>query len=361
MIEPMASQAIRHDAPPPRVVIVLLNWNGRDDTLACLASLRDVVDDDVSVLVVDNGSTDDSVAAIRAAHPDVELIETGANLGYAGGNNVGIRHAVAAGAEFVLVLNNDTTCAPDVVTRLLEAASRHPRAGMFCPRILYMHEPERVWFDGARWKSDALTFGFPGKDRLESELPADDHETDYACGAALFVRAEVVRQVGAFDERFFLVWEESDWCYRARKAGWSSMVVPAAKVWHKVGASFGSEASPLRTYFSARNKLVWLQRHGTAAERLRAVAAAARAAVPRWQVATDRATPLAKRVLWAARDWARAAAGRGERFDFLAKRQALADFARGRLGPPSNRVLDLNQRWAARHAKRAAPAATAPP
>jgi GT2 family glycosyltransferase len=331
------------------VVIVVLNWNGRDDTLACLDSLREVVKDNVGVLVVDNGSTDGSVPAIRAAHSDVELIETGRNLGYAGGNNVGIGRAVAGGADFVLVLNNDTTCAPDMVDRLLDAAARHPRAGMLCPRILYMHEPERVWFDGARWKTDALTFGFPGKDRLASELPADDHETDFACGAALFVRAEVVREVGAFDERFFLVWEESDWCYRARKAGWSSLVVPAAKVWHKVGASFGSEASPLRTYFSARNKLVWLQRHGAVRERLRAVAAAARTCVPRWQPAGGN-TPLVRRLVWAARDWLLAAAGRGERLDYLAKRRAFADFALGRLGPPPAAVLDLNGRWSTRRA-----------
>jgi GT2 family glycosyltransferase len=267
------------------VAIVLLNWNGRRDTLLCLDSLRAIRRTDVKVLVVDNGSTDDSVQMISAASPAVELIETGRNLGYAGGNNVGIQHAMAAGADFVLVLNNDTTCAPDVIDQLLDAAARHPRAGMFSPRMLYMDDPQRVWFDGARWKSDALTFGFPGKDRLESELGTEDHETDYACGAALFVRAEVVRQVGAFDDRFFLVWEESDWCYRARAAGWSSMVVPSARIWHKVGASFGSEASPLRTYFSARNKLVWLARHGTAwASGFVPSRAAVHSAVPRWQL-----------------------------------------------------------------------------
>jgi hypothetical protein len=331
-----------------RVAVVVLNWNGRDDTLTCLESLRAVVNDHVTVLVVDNGSTDDSVLAIRGAHPEVKLVETGCNLGYAGGNNVGIERAVAGGADFVLVLNNDTTCAPDLVDRLLDAAARHPQAGMFSPRMLYMDDPGRVWFDGARWKPDALTFGFPGKDRAEAELGTEDNETDYACGAALFVRAEVVREVGAFDERFFLVWEESDWGYRARKAGWSSIVVPSARIWHKVGASFGSEASPLRTYFSARNKLVWLARHGSRGERVRAIAAAARSAVPRWQLAAGSAGPLAKRLLWAARDWAQSAAGRGDRVSYLARRRALVDFLRGRLGPPPAAVLDLNRRWAAR-------------
>lgn len=336
------------------VCIVVLNWNGRADTLACLDSLRAVADVRTRVLVVDNGSADGSVAAIRAAHPGLELIETGVNLGYAGGNNVGIEHAVATGVDFVLVLNNDTTCAPDVVDRLRAAAARHPRAGLFSPRMLYMDDPQRVWFDGARWKSESLTFGFPGKDQLEADLAAEDHVTDYACGAALFVRAEVVRQVGAFDDKFFLVWEESDWCFRARQAGWSSMVVPSARIWHKVGASFGSEASPLRTYFSSRNKLVWLARHGSVGERLRALAGAARAAVPRWLVSTDTSMPRYKRLLWAAREWALSAAGRGDRLGYLARRRALADYLRGRLGPPPQAVVDLNRRWASRGNVRAA-------
>ena len=342
------SPAMDARPPAPAVTIVVLNWNGGDDTLACLDSLHAVAGDRVKVMVVDNGSTDGSVSAIRAAHPEVELLETGRNLGYAGGNNVGIERAVASGADFVLVLNNDTTCAPDVVARLLDAAARHPRAGLFSPRMLYMDDPQRVWFDGARWKPDALTFGFPGKDRTEAELGTEDHETDYACGAALFVRAEVVRQIGAFDERFFLVWEEADWCYRAREAGWSSMVVPSARIWHRVGASFGSEASPLRTYFSARNRLVWISRHGRIAERAAALLSALRALIPRWVTSGDPGAALPKRMVWGTRDWLLSAVGRGERLTYLAKRQGLLDYLRGRLGPTPLCVLDLNQRWQAK-------------
>lgn len=339
-----------------RVVIVVLNWNGRDDTLACLQSLRAVVRDGVEVVVVDNGSSDDSVAAIRRAHPDLALIETGRNLGYAGGNNVGIEYALDRGADWVLVLNNDTVCASDLIDCLLAAAARNPGAGMFCPRIFYMEDPKRVWFDAARWNPGSLYFAFPGKDRLESELAAEDHVSDYACGAALFVRAEVIRQIGAFDPRYFLVWEEADWCYRAREKGWSSVVVPTAKVWHKVGASFGSEESPLRAYFSSRNRLVWLFRHGAFSARVRAVAAAALTVVPRWHVMSDAKVPWLKRVLWAAREWTVAAAGGGERLEYLAKRRAFLDFLRGRLGPPPPLVLELNRRWGARRATGLAPA-----
>lgn len=332
----------------PCITIIVLNWNGLVDTLSCLESLYPVANANTKVLVVDNGSTDGSVPAIQAAHPDVEVVETGCNLGYAGGNNVGIERAVANGADYVLVLNNDTTCAPDLIDRLLEAAERHPYAGMFCPRILYMHDPQRVWFDDARWSSRDLNFKFPGKDRLVSDLGTGDHEADFACGAALFVRAEVIRQIGVFDARYFLVWEESDWCYRARQNGWASVVVPSAKVWHRVGASFGSEASPLRTYFSSRNKLVWLFRHGTWIERLRALAMGAAAALPHWSMDTVGADPWLKRLAWAVRDFAISATGGGARLDYIAKRQAFLDFLRGRLGPPPAIVLTLNQRWSER-------------
>jgi hypothetical protein len=333
---------------PVRVVTVVLNWNGCDDTLACLTSLKLATRARDRIVVVDNGSSDGSVARIRAEHPDVSLIEAGTNLGYAGGNNLGIAHALALSAEYVLILNNDTTCAPELIDRLVDAAARHPRAGMLCPRIFYMHEPARVWFDGARWATRALNFRFPGKNSLEAELTDAEHETDYACGAALFVRAEVIRAVGVFNSRYFLVWEEADWCYRAREEGWRSLVVPAAKIWHRIGVSFGSEASPLRTYFSRRNRLVWLFRHGSFRERLRVSFEAAVEAVPRWEIGCDAGGPWVRRLAWAARDWVASALGRGERLQYLAKRQAFLDFVRGRLGPPPPLVLDLNRRWGQR-------------
>lgn len=327
------------------VVIVVLNWNGREDTLACLGSLQHLTPGDTRVVVVDNGSTDGSVDAIRQAFPAAELIENDKNLGYAEGNNVGIRYALDQGADFVLVLNNDTTCAPDLIDRLVAAAARHPRAGLFCPRMFYMAEPERVWFDAAEWNSAKLSFDFPGQDQLAAAHGDADHETAFACGAALFVRAAVVREVGSFDPSFFLVWEEVDWCYRARKAGWASMVVPTAHIWHRVGASFGTEASPLRTYFSFRNRLVWLARHGSMGERLRALSQAVGAIVPPWSFAPDPPASATQLLAWAARDWLVALRGHGKALQYLATRRAVLDYFAGRLGPPPDLIHDLNRRW----------------
>ena len=182
----------------PSVWIVVLNWNGLTDTLACLASLRRLQYTAHRVVVVDNGSTDGSTDAIRrdSANDGIEMIEAKGNLGYAGGNNLGIRHALDRGADFILVLNNDTTVDPMLLDELLAAADRYPDAGCLGPWIFYMHDPERLWFTRSDWSSELSAFTAPDKGSLASALPRETTATDYVCGAALFFRSAVARLVG---------------------------------------------------------------------------------------------------------------------------------------------------------------------
>ena len=334
---------------PPCVAIVVLNWNGADDTLACLDSLATLTYPNFNVVVVDNGSTDDSLGKLRAyssPYPLV-LLETGRNLGYAEGNNVGTRHALEHSANFVLVLNNDTTVAPDLLEQLVDTARRNPDAGVFSARVMYFDHPEQVWFDGARWNESSLQLEWPGQGKRETELGTTDHDTDYACGAALFFRAEVARKIGLLDETFFLVWEEVDWCFRARKAGWRNIVVAKAKIWHKIGVSFGSESSPLRTYFSIRNQLLWFSRHASFAARLRLWVKNLRRLIPIFHVSADPGIHFAKRFVWAAQDYGQAWLGRGSRLEYLATRRAIMDYMHGRLGDCPDQVRAWSQAWAA--------------
>ena len=335
---------------PPSVTVVVLNWNGWQDTLSCVDSLRKADYPSFRTIIVDNGSTDGSMAHLRAAPwaDDVTFIETGCNLGFAEGNNVGIRHALEHGADFVLVLNNDTTVAPDLLDRLVDGAARHPDAGVFSARLLYMDEPGKVWFDGARWDATDLAMKWPGQGQLESAMTTEDHETDYACGASLFFRAEVARQIGLLDDRFFLVWEEVDWCFRARAAGWRCLVIPDAKVWHRVGASFGGEDSPMRTYFSVRNELLWFRLHAPLSGRLRLWAKVIKRLVPIFHVDHADGAPFAKRLAWAAQDYLRSLMGRGTRFTYLATRRAISDYVHGRFGDCPPQVRAWSQAWAAR-------------
>ncbi len=235
------------------VAIIILNWNGLADTLACLESLHGLEYSEYIIVVVDNGSVDDSCGVIRARFPEVNLIENRQNLGFAGGCNRGLDFALAAGADYVLLLNNDTIVDPDLLNEFVSAAQKFENKGIFSARILYQATPDSVWFGGAQW--DEKTFQFNYTDEQDITRAA------YACGCALFVPAVVAHRIGKLDERFFLTFEDVEWCYRARRMGLESYIVPRARVWHKVSASFGGERSPLAIYFFSRNFLLWAERY----------------------------------------------------------------------------------------------------
>jgi GT2 family glycosyltransferase len=341
----------------PLIWIVVLNWNGLSDTLTCLDSLRCLRYGRRRVVVVDNGSRDESVAAFRrmASPPDLELIETGSNLGYAGGNNLGIRHALEHGADFVLVLNNDTTVDPALLDELIAAAERNPAAGCFAPWIFYMDDPERLWFTRAEWAREDAAFTAPGKGRLASELPSEPAPTEYVCGAALFFRAGVARQIGMLDERFFLVYEDSDWCFRARQAGFACVTVPSARVWHKVGTSFGSEASPLRTYFSSRNKLLWAEKNVSRREWREILVTGLRRLYPVLRIDTSTTGSTLKALRWSIagylREWSRKLRDPQE----IAHRRGMLDYMLRRFGDCPPRIRALTRTWTSAQKTAAAP------
>ncbi|MEO6738791.1 MAG: glycosyltransferase family 2 protein, partial [Chthoniobacteraceae bacterium] len=180
-----------------KIIVIVLNWNGKEDTLRCLSSLCAVTTPH-SVVVVDNGSTDDSVQAISQNFPNVHLISTGVNLGYAEGNNMGLHHALEQSPDAILVLNNDTTVEPDILAAFLirdlpiQGARQH-----------LMEDPTRLGQLGGRWNSQTGMFDAVGINE-PARLWTEPLNLDYVSGCALFVKAEVFRRVGLFDARFFL-------------------------------------------------------------------------------------------------------------------------------------------------------------
>ncbi len=246
----------------PRVYLIILNWNGQQDTLACLVSTQSIDYPALNIVVVDNGSRDDSVNAIQVAFPEVTVLETGANLGYAGGNNVGIRHALAQGAEYVFVLNNDTTVAPDIIRQFLRVAQSKPDAAFISPRIYEADRPNTIYYDGGMWDWQTQCVRLLGKGNEDiGQAGVSARETEIIHGCAVFFPVTTMSRIGLIDERFFLLFEETDWSFRAREAGLRNYVAPAAKVWHKGAASFGGRDTPLRHYFHTRNYLLWGERH----------------------------------------------------------------------------------------------------
>lgn len=247
-----------------RVIAVILNWNGGDDTLAALESLGEI-----ETICVDNGSTDGSDEKIAKTFPDVELIRAGSNLGFAAGNNVGIRRALERGADWVLLLNNDAVAEPGLADALEGAALQRPDAGMLACKILFP-DGRTVQFAGGRfdaWRgySGRLT-GHGKRDRY-----FDLREVGRGDGAALAVSREAIERVGLMDESLFLYVEDVEWSLRVRAAGYAIVFVPDARVRHKGSSATGGHASTTNLYYDTRNTIVVAERHAPLPPGLRAL------------------------------------------------------------------------------------------
>jgi GT2 family glycosyltransferase/glycosyltransferase involved in cell wall biosynthesis len=243
----------------PQVAIIVLNWNGLNDTLGCLESLDQLNYQGYEVVVVDNGSTDGSVPVIRERFPGVTIIENGENLGYSGGNNVGLRYAIAQGADYALLLNNDTIVDPTFLRILVDAAETDPLIGMAGPTIYYHEHPDVIWSAGGAidWQRGS-TWMVGLDERDEGQFGAEPRAVDFVTGCAMLVRRTVMEQVGLLDERFFAYYEETEWCVRAARAGYKILHVPPAWMWHKISPSTRAD-SPLVHYYMTRNRLLFLK------------------------------------------------------------------------------------------------------
>jgi GT2 family glycosyltransferase len=254
------------------VAIIILNWNAWQDTLECLRSVYAQDYSNYRVLVVDNGSTNDSVEQIRGAFPQVEILETGENLGYAGGNNAGIRHVMDWGMDFVLILNNDTLVAEDMLSMLVKRAESSGMIGMVGPRMLCYGERRNLLFAAGSfvdWEKATLVHrGIfqPAIDHLYEAGPVD-----FVVGCGVLVRTSLLQKMGGFYEPYYLNFEDVEWGIRARKIGYQVWYEPKALLWHKVSASLGL-ASPANTYYMTRNSLLFFSRFGSLGQRWMTIA-----------------------------------------------------------------------------------------
>lgn len=246
----------------PRVTIIVLNWNGLMDTLGCLDSLASLDYPNCEVVVVDNGSMDGSVEALRARFPQITLIENGENLGYAGGNNVGLRHAMAQGTDYALLLNNDTVVDLAFLRIMVDAAEAEPAVGIAGPTIYYHDRPDVIWSAGGAIDWQRGSTRMVGLDeRDEGQFGAEPRPVDFVTGCAMLVRRAVLERVGLLDERFFAYYEETEWCVRATRAGFQIVHVPQAHIWHKISPAAQAD-SPLVHYYMTRNRLLFLKATG---------------------------------------------------------------------------------------------------
>jgi GT2 family glycosyltransferase len=248
--------------PAARVAVVLVNWNGAADTLATLASLdRAVGAEGLRLIVVDNGSSDDSVARLRRERPGLEVVETGANLGFAGGNDAGIRKALE-GSEigWVLLLNTDVDVAPGFLPPLLRACE-DPQVGAAGPKIFYFEPHDRLWAAGGRLRIRETVAVEHGRGRPDGPRWNRAKDVTYLTTCCLLIPRDVLETVGGLDPAYFINVDDADWCRRALDAGYRLRYAPESEIWHKVAASTQGSYTPTKTFHTGRSNAIWVRRH----------------------------------------------------------------------------------------------------
>jgi GT2 family glycosyltransferase len=238
----------------PFVITVLLNWNKWEYTAECLRSLQNLDYLNNQTVVVDNGSTNDSVTRLRSLFPDVTLITNEENLGFAAGCNVGIRYALNQGADYVWLLNNDTVVHPHALTALVERAESDPQIGAVGSVIYDWERRDKI----LAWGGGRISY-WSGRSRHVS-VPVENEKLDFLTGASILIRREALGAIGLLDERFFLYWEDADFSIRLKKKSWKLAVATHSKVWHRETATVG-RGTEFQDYVFNVSATIFLRKH----------------------------------------------------------------------------------------------------
>jgi GT2 family glycosyltransferase len=244
----------------PKFAVVLVNYNGLNDTRKCLDSLLKAELRGALVIVVDNGSNPDCSEIISSEFPWARVVRSALNTGWSGGNNIGIKEAKEFGANYVLLLNNDTVVSPDILIRMSLAFKANPTFSIIGPIIRYMDEPDAVMTDGVVFNCSDT----PGDFFTRQEVPISGSPTtstiqvDIVNGCAICIDMKVITKIGLIDDRFFLIHEESEFCLRAAESGFRCGILAEGLVWHKGSSTFKRAGSWLQRYYSTRNLMLLL-------------------------------------------------------------------------------------------------------
>ena len=236
------------------LAVVIVNWNRPYDTIECVDSILFANVPQTQIYIVDNGSEDDSIQQIKEKFPDVNLLESETNIGFAGGYNLGIQQVLKTNFSNVLIINNDTTVMPDSLQLLIVS-----EWDVAIPKIVYYHDPGRIWSAGCRWRRFPPSVVFIGLNHLDSPSYNISYPLDYATGCAMMIRRHVLEKIGGFDPIFESYYEDCDFCYRVRENGFKIGYVPQSKIFHKVSQTIG-EYSPRRWNLMGRNLVIFYRK-----------------------------------------------------------------------------------------------------
>lgn len=245
----------------PKVTIILLNWNGKNDTIECLESLKNITYLNYEILLIDNGSTDGSIDLFRHRYPEIEIIENKENLGFSEGNNVGIRKAIEKKTDYVLLLNNDTIVDSEFLTELIKVAEKSNKVGIVGPKIYFYNNRNKIQSVGG-----AINY-FTGRTPLIGCNIQDKgqynkiHKVDYVSGCALLAKIEVIKKIGFLCSDYFAYYEEVELCKKAKDNHFSVICAPNSRIWHKEAVT--SKKSNYYIYLYTRNRFIFMKRNGT--------------------------------------------------------------------------------------------------
>ncbi len=250
-----------------KVYIILLNWNGKEDTLECLKSFEKIKYDNYQIIVVDNGSEDDSVVEIEKKYPKVKIIENKKNLGFAGGNNVGIKYAMDNNVDYVLLINNDTIVEKNFLTELVKIGDSDEKIGLLGSKIYFHGDKKRIWFAGGKinWLKNKGTH--IGLDEIDEGQYDKTKEVDYLTGCCLLIKRKVIERISGLEEDYFLYYEDTDYSLRAQKIGYKCVYVPESRIYHKISRST-KPGSASYVHYHVRNGLLMARRNGNILTRL---------------------------------------------------------------------------------------------
>jgi len=245
----------------PKVSIITLNWNQYLDTKECLESLSKINYQNYEIIIVDNGSKDGSFEKLKSEFPKHIYIKNDKNLGFAEGNNIGIKYAIKHGCDYLLLLNNDTIVDSEFLSRMIEPAEKDISVGAVGPKIYFYSNPKIIWFAGGiirRLSGRTYHIGINKEDHGQYEK---ERIVDFLTGCAFLVRKNIVEEIGGLDPDYFNNFEDVDWSLRIRRMGYKLIYNPKAKIWHKWSVSFGGRFSPFYTYYKTRNSLLYLKKN----------------------------------------------------------------------------------------------------
>jgi len=236
-----------------RLAIILVNWNRSDDTLNCLESINLSTYQNYITIVVDNGSRSEEIIKLKQSKSSFLLIEAGENLGYTGGNNRGIQHAIDINVEYILLLNNDTLISPDALDNIIRAADVDKQIGILSPKILFHPARHIIWSAGTDFDDRFLMGYLTGYKKEDVGQFNQERYVDYVTGCAMMIRSKVILEVGMLCDDYFAVCEDIDYCLKVRKAGYKIKYEPSSSIWHIESASSGGTDAPQYVYYQTRN------------------------------------------------------------------------------------------------------------